>query len=140
MQLLNQARRSRVSNEANPNDKSTVISIFPRDIYEKKATISPGEFYIKAGSYDKPSILVVGPSSWWRSDPVADIDLEITNHSVQVAKSIVDDYCNGLLEYNPNGSMPGLFYIPNAVTLAELKVKYKTQLDAANERQRNWYK
>lgn len=140
MQVLNQTKRRLIRSEPNPLDKSTVVSIFPKDIFERKATLYPGEFYVKAGTYDKPSFLVVGSSSWWRSDAMSDVDLEIPNHSIQVAKSIVNDYCSALLEYNPDGAMPGLFYIPGAVSIVELKAKYKNQLDAANDRQRNWYK
>ena len=70
----------------NPLDKSTVVSIFPREIHEIKHTLIPGEFYIPPGSYENPSILVVGPSSWWRDiDPDQPL-IEIPVSSVLIAK------------------------------------------------------
>ena len=61
-----QARKKTVRAPVNPMDKCTIISIYPKDIHERKLTVQPGEFHIPAGTPEKPSILVVGPSSWWR--------------------------------------------------------------------------
>lgn len=123
----------------NPLDKSTLISIFPREIDEIKCTIQPGRFMLKAGSYDNPSILVIGSSSWWKEiDPDQPL-LEIPNYSIQVAESIVNDYCNGLLGCNMADSMPGLFWIPGEFTVPEIKLKHKKLLDTALAHQRNWY-
>jgi len=49
----------------NPIDRSTIISIYPKLIHEKKETIEPGIFDISPGRLDNPGILVVGSSSWW---------------------------------------------------------------------------
>lgn len=123
----------------NPLDKSTVVSIYPKEIDEVKHTIQPGRFIIPPGSYDKPSILVVGPSSWWKEVDEHQPLLEIPVSSIQIADSIIKDYCNGLLACDMANSMPGIFYIPGDIRIVDLVKSYKHELDKALVRQRNWY-
>jgi hypothetical protein len=131
--------RRTIRAQVNPLDKSTVISIYPRDIDEVKHTIQPGRFFIPAGTYEKPSILIVGPSSWWRELDDEQPLLEIPVSSIQIADSVVRDYCNGLLACDMADVMPGLFFIPGEVKEIELKTRYKSNLDKARENQKRWY-
>src|SRR6187200_2386767 len=94
---INQVNRRTIRAPVNSLDKSTVVSILPKRIYETKITIQPGVFEIAPGSMEHPSVLVVGASSWWREVDVDQPLLEIPVSSIQVADSIVKDYCNGLL-------------------------------------------
>lgn len=135
----------------NPLDKCTVISILPKEIDETKPTIQPGRFIIPPGSLEKPSLLVVGPSSWWKKVDDDSPLIEIPTGSIQIANSIIRDYCNGLLACDMGGSMPGIFFVPGMLgtnkngefdlTLGrlELNQKYKTELDVAHKKQRMWY-
>lgn len=135
----------------NPLDKCTIVSILPKEIDEIKPTIQPGRFIIPPGSYEKPSILVVGPSSWWKKVDDDSPLIEIPTGSIQIANSIIRDYCNGLLACDMGDSAPGLFFVPGPLgidkagefnlTLArvELNLKYKSELDVANRKQRTWY-
>lgn len=123
----------------NPMDKSTVVNISQMFLQEHKPTIDPGWFEVPKGTYDKPGILVVGSSSWWREIDESQPMLEITNSSIQVAKSIVDDFCNGLIECNMNDSMPGLFWVPGELSLKELKERHKEEFDKAQTKQQKWY-
>lgn len=123
----------------NPLDKSTVVSIFPKDIVEYKPTIQPGRFEISAGNIKKPTLMVVGPSSWWREIDEEQPLLEIPVSSIQIAESFVRDYCNGLLAFNGEDAAPGLFFIPGEHSLDDIKVKYTDALNAAEAKQRNWY-
>ena len=123
----------------NPMDKSTVVSILPKTISERKATIFPGFFELKPGTFDKPSILVVGPSSWWRDIDENQPLLEIPTSSLQVADSIVKDYSNGLLACNMNDMMPGLFYVPGEVTVELVKKDYMPLLLKAQATQKKWF-
>lgn len=123
----------------NPMDRCTVISIYPRDVDEVKHTIQPGHFFIPAGSYDNPSLLEVGSSSWWKELEENQPLLEIPNSSIQVAEAIVSDYCRGIFECNMADAMPGLFYLPGKVNIIELRTRYKPQLDNAKIKQNNWY-
>jgi hypothetical protein len=101
--------------------------------------MQPGVFDLAAGTYDNPSQLVVGPSSWWRELSTDEPLLEIPVSSVMVAESIVRDYANGLIECNMNDIMPGLFFMPGVVPVDKLKKEHKSILDFANTKQNNWY-
>ena len=132
-------RRRAVKGPVNPLDKTTIVSIYPQEIDERKPTISPGRFVIPPGSYENPSIVVFGPSSWWREIDDEQPLLEIPVSSIQVADSIIKDYCNGILGCNMADAMPGLFYVPGEYTVKDIQKSYKHELDAAQTRQRNWY-
>lgn len=137
-QFPNQNRRV-IRAPINPMDKSTIVSIFPKEITEVKHTIQPGVFTISAGSIEYPSTLVVGPSSWWREIDEDQPMLEIPTSSIQIADSFVTDYCNGLLGYNVNDTCPGLFYVPGEFRVEEIKKRFSSELLKANIRQRAWY-
>ena len=132
-------RRRTIRAEPNPMDKSTVVSIFPKHIIERKHTIEPGRFELKPGSFEVPSLLVVGPSSWWKEIDENQPILEIPQHSVQIAESIVRDYCNGILACDMADNMPGLFHVSGSVDLQTLRKNYQPQLEVANRKQRNWF-
>ena len=137
--LLQDPNRMTIRATPNPLDKSTIVSIFPKPIDEVKHTIQPGRFIIAPGSYDNPAILVIGTSSWWKDTDEKQPLLEIPHSSIQVADSIVKDYCNGYLACNMSDSMPGLFYIPGEFTVEKIKKDYKKLLDEALVKQRNWF-
>lgn len=136
---LNAMRRRTIRAEVNPMDKSTVVSIFPKEINEVKHTIQPGRFHIDAGTYDNPAILVVGPSSWWREIDEEQPLLEIPNSSIQVADSIVKDFSNGLLGYSSGSTGPGLFYIAGELTVQKIKTEHKAMLDKYKAIQDRWF-
>jgi hypothetical protein len=123
----------------NPLDKSTIVSIFPKEIHETKYTITPGQFDIMPGSYENPSILVVGPSSWWREIDEDQPLLEIPVSSIQIADSVVKDYCNGILGSNMADAMPGIFYIPGEHTIQTIRKSFQHELDKAKQRQNAFY-
>jgi len=136
---LNQANRRTIRAPTNPMDKSTVVSILPKHISERKATISPGIFEIPPGSVEMPSLLVVGTSSWWREIDENQPLLEIPVSSIQVADSIVKDYCNGLLACNMGDMMPGLFYLPGEYTVNKLQTDHAAMLHSALAKQKKWF-
>jgi hypothetical protein len=132
-------RRKLRQSVKNPLDKCTIVSIYPKAVDEEKATIQPGKFHIDKGSPENPSILVVGGSSWWKDiDPEQD-PLEMPRSSVEIADSIITDYCNSLIGVVPGSASPGLFFITGEKKLLEVKTSYKDQLKIANEKQNNWY-
>ena len=132
-------KRRAIKGPVNPMDKTTVVSIYPHEIIETKPTLSPGVFHIPAGSYENPAIAVFGPSSWWREIDLDQPLLEIPVSSVQIADSIIKDYCNGLLGCDMAGAMPGFFYVPGEHGVLDIRKNFKHELDAALARQRNWY-
>jgi len=137
--LMSDIKRRTIRAPSNPLDKSTVVSILPKYILEKKCTIQPGVFEVQPGTYKNPSLLVVGPSSWWKEIDENQPLLEIPQSSIQIADSIVRDYCNGILGCDMADNMPGLFYVPGAIDINRLRKDYLPQLEAANIRQRNWF-
>lgn len=124
----------------NPMDKCTVVSIYPKHIKEKKITLMPGYFEILPGSYANPSLLTVGPSSWWREIDEDQPLLEIPNSSMQVANALVRDYSNGLIGCDMVNMMPGLFWLAGDISKEKLLKEYKSQLDIAKAKQDAWYR
>lgn len=137
---LENINRKTIRAPVNPSDKCTIVTIYPRQITEVKVTLQPGTFHIPAGSYEKPGILVIGPSSWWREIDVEQPLLEIPTSSIVMADSIVKDYCNGLIACNMSDAMPGIFYLQGAKTSEEVKKDHKFELDRAKLHQENWYR
>jgi len=137
--LLGALNKRTVRAPVNPMDKSTIVSIFPREIKEVKHTIEPGHFSIPAGTVEKPGLLVVGPSSWWKELEENQPLLEIPTSSIVVADSIVKDWCNGVLACNMGDTIPGLFYLPGEHTIFTILKDHKSRLDLAIERQNRWY-
>jgi len=123
----------------NPMDKSTVISILPYEVDEKKPTIFPGRFRIPPGTVEKPGLLVVGPSSWWRELDEKQPLLEIPVSSYNVADSIVKDFCIAQLGCNMGDKKPGLFFLVGEIDHKILMEKHLGELKAADEKQRNWF-
>lgn len=137
--VLLASRRIPPRQPVNPADKCTVFSIYPKLIEEVKPTIQPGFFVIKPGRPDDIQRLVVGASSWWREIDPEQPYLEIPNSAIQVAKSIVNDYCNGIIGCNMEDSMPGLFFIPGDITIPQLMKEYKSTYETYCQRQKNFW-
>lgn len=123
----------------NPLDKSTIFSICPMEVNDRKPTIFPGYFHIDKGSVENPSRLVVGPSSWWKYVDENQPMLEIPTSSIVMAESVINDFCNGLLGCNMSDSMPGFMYIPGDITVEKLKKEYTKEFDNLIAKQRNWF-
>lgn len=147
---LNSLKRRMIKGPVNIYDKATVVSIFPKELDEKKVTIDPGRFIVPPGKVDAPSILIVGPSSWWREIDEEQPLLEIPTGAIMIAEAIVKDYCNGIFGCNMGDAMPGLFYVPGAKvnekqepdyksTLEWIKKDFTKELKAAEERQKTFY-
>lgn len=127
-----------IRQQTNPLDKATVVSILPLLIDEYKWTIQPGHFYLEPGSVEKPTSLVVGPSSWWRDIGEEMPLIEIPNGAMLVADSVVKDYCQGMLEVTED-AYPGLFFVPGELTVDKIKKEYSQVFERAVERQNNWF-
>lgn len=132
-------RRQTIRAPINPLDKSTIVSIFPMDVEEKKHTIFPSIFKIAAGTFINPSILVVGPSSWWKDVGDEQPLLEIPQSSIIIAESFVRDFCVGILGCDMQSKQPGIFYIPGEHTVEEIKKNHMPMLLKYQEMQKRWY-
>lgn len=132
--------RPMIRSVRNPMDKSTIVSIYPKEIYDVKETIQPGRFVIPAGTYDNPSIYVVGPSSWWRDIDIEQPMLEIPVSATQIAHSLISDFVNGMLGCDMGSAMPGLFFVDGERELEEIRSKYAIRLAEAKVKQENWFR
>jgi len=131
--------RKTVKAPVNPLDKSTIVSVYPREITESKWSLDPAVFTIPAAPRGKFSTTVVGPASWWKDvDPEQPL-LEITNSSIQIAQSLIRDWMNGLFMCNMGDATPGLFYIEGAVSAPEILAKHNDKLELAKTKQKNWF-
>ena len=131
--------RQMIRSPINPMDKSTIVSILPKLISERKVTMQPGIFEIQPGTFDKPAILVVGTSNWWKEVGEHEPLLEISVGSVTVANSVVQDYCNGLFGCNMGDKMPGLFWVPGKFTIEQIKAQFSPLLLKARDNQKRWF-
>jgi hypothetical protein len=137
---LASSSRRQIRSIPNPLDKSTIVSIFPDLIEEPKPTTQPNKYVIQPGTFDNPSILVIGPAIWWK-DFMDDQPLtEMVVSSIQQADSIIKDYCNSMLGCDMDTAIPGLFFIPGEVSILEVKTKYKTKLTEVKAKQDNWFR
>ncbi len=134
------SKRKAIRAQINPMDKCTIVSIFPKEIEETKVTLYPGKFIIPSGTFENPGILVLGSSSWWKDYDFEQPLLEIVNSSIQIADSVIKDYCNGMLGCNMSDAMPGLFFVLGEHNVMEIKMKYKKKLEETNVKQDNWYR
>jgi len=123
----------------NPFDKATVVSILPKEIFEKKPTLFPGEWYIPPGTETKPTCVEIQPSSWFRDIDLEQPLLEIPTSAIIVAEAIVKDYCNGIIGCDMGNAMPGLVYLPGIVTSEQFLKDHKSTHTAMIQRQKNWY-
>src|SRR5688572_30139495 len=124
----------------NDQDKTTIVSIFPKPIASLNYTMFPGDFTVPKGSYEKPGILVVGPSSWWKDMEDLNQDpFEVSVGSLSVANSIVKDWMGGLFGCDMQTSMPGVFYLNGNLTVEIIKKDHKAALDLALLKQRKYY-
>lgn len=95
----------------NENDKSTIVSIFPRDIKANNPAVFPGRLHIPAAKKGEIELAVVGQSSSFKEMLEGEPLLEIPYDSFTMANSFVDDICKGVIEYVKNEQMPGLFVV-----------------------------
>jgi hypothetical protein len=131
--------RPMIRSVRNPLDKATIISIFPREITEVKETIEPRTFHIEPGTFKNPSLTVVGSASWWRDVDADQPLLEIPISAVQVAHSVITDFCNGMLGCDMVTALPGLFYVPGELGRDEILTKYKLKMVEVQSKQNKWF-
>lgn len=128
----------------NYTDASTVISLLPIPLIERKPGLQPGEYCIPAATNGKPGILNVVRAQF----PVY-IDenrpaLIVPEPSDNVAESICRDYKVASDFYQPGLSEPGLFWVKEAWKLNDVisgrNEMITVMLKEAAEKQHNWFK
>jgi hypothetical protein len=124
----------------NPLDEATIISAYPKALDELKPTLQPGRFQIPAAPENDIVAVTFGPSSWFKELGPDEPLLEIVEPSTSVARSIIDDYCLGLLACDMSNCKPALFWVAGRVSKEEAKKKLATEIASAVEKQKNWFR
>lgn len=137
---MRELSRRTVRGPVNPIDKSTLVSIYPKPIHFKNVTLSPGRWYLAAGSAENPSVLTIGPSSWFRDVGLDEPLIEIVQSSVQIAESLCKDYMNGIFACNMVDAMPGLFFVPGKMLQETIRKDFADLLSTAIKHQDNYYR
>jgi hypothetical protein len=123
----------------NPLDKCTIVSIYPKRIYDNKPMIFPGLFMMEPAKANDFEILVIGPSSWFKEMEEGQPYLEITSSSMVMAESFIKDWCAQVgVEYG--SKMPGLFYVPGSHDKNSIKALHQDKLDQAEIRQKEFFR
>lgn len=123
----------------NPLDQATIVNIFPQKITDVKYTVFPGIFRIPEGRKDNPGILNLGTSSTWKDVGPDQELIEIPIAATVMANSIIEDWSKGLLAYDRNERMPGLFWIPGKLDKEQVLSNHQKEIEIADFKQRNWY-
>ena len=130
-------RRRTIKSPQNPLDFCTVVSIFPKPVIARFITCEPNEFFVPAGSKDKPSIIYVGSVSWWKDTGPDQPLIEIQCASPQVAQSIITDNVYNMVGTLKDVRHAGVFFLLGKKTLAEVS---KADIEKANNIQIAWYR
>lgn len=121
-----------------PNDKSTVVSIYPRVLFDRKVSLFPGVFKVEPGYANAPATLTLGPSHWMLNIPLEDRSIAYPVSSYRVATAFVQDKIKAFHCYTPD-AMPGVFVLHGVHdSIAVLKNNVKEIKEAA-EKQKRWY-
>jgi len=120
--------------------KSTVVSLLPIELNEKKPGVYPGHFIIPASREgDFESLNVVNSVAHVYMDESRG-SITIVQESEIMAKSIVDDYINSCIAIDKiEGIFPGLFWVEGEFNKAEIKEKFADRLKSARDSQGKWY-
>lgn len=111
---------------------------FPVD--EEKPGIYPGRFQIPKSEDGSPQLLVIGNSIHHVQIEGGSGSVTIPTDAITMAKSIVNDYCDGMLGYSePKKCVPGFFYLEGEVSVKDLESKHATVLNDAKAKQKNWF-
>jgi hypothetical protein len=123
-------------------EAATLVSIAPCIIRETKP-ILPSEFFLAKGSFENPSILLVGKGindiyvgeERGQAGPKRSV-IRVPVEADVIAAAIVVDWQDAQYGTLPPDAIPGFFWVPGHVTIASLG----KELIEADQRQQAWFK
>lgn len=130
----------------NPMDKTTIVSIYPRNIVDDKPTLFPSRFVIPAAKDGEFSLLVIEGASYFLSSMIGNQPpTEVQVNSMMLAESILRDSIP-TMNLVTNSARPGVFSIPggfNRISILNYVHpdgrKFKELLATAREWQMNYW-
>lgn len=117
---------------------NTVISLVPFLIEEQKPGLVPGKFVITPAKNNVPKVLIVEDSFYFVYIDADRKPMKQTSVSHEVARSIVEDYCNAQLGIE-EGVGPALFHVAGVHTVADVQVDFADEIEAAIAKQKRWF-
>lgn len=117
--------------------KSTVVSMIHIPLTEEKPGLIPNVFRIPAGSPEKPSVTHISAAKHHVYLDDTRGSLPVRDASYEVARSIVEDYITAQ-PYISEGIYPGLFWVPGALSLEDIKEEFPELLTAAHIAHKRW--
>lgn len=118
--------------------KSTVVSVVPFEIEERKPGLYPGYFKVPAAVDGEPQVLVIDNAVHYVYLDETRGSLQVRVPSYEIAASIVNDYCGSQLAVEVDGK-PGIFWVTGEVAAKDVKTKYPRELMQARELQKRWF-
>jgi len=130
----------------NPLDKTTIVSIYPREIVDTKPTLFPGRFVIPAAIGDDFSLLLIEGASYFIPSMIGNQPpTEVQVNSMSLAESILHDSIPAM-NLVTSVARPGVFSIPGEYNrISILKYvhadgrSFKELLQTAREWQQNYW-
>lgn len=116
---------------------ATILSICPFETIEIKP-ISGGYFKIPAAEKDDFILVNIEESSYIQRLPATDHNIVVPVASHHIAKSIVDDFVNTVIEADDNAG-PGMMWMEGKVTRTQVLANHKAELDVLTARQIRWF-
>jgi hypothetical protein len=121
-------------------DKTTIVSLFPLAIDERKPGIYPGHFAIKPAKDGDFEILHVGNSVYWVNFYDDRPPIPVSTPANEIAISIINDFSKNLFGYDAgNEAWPGLFWLEGHLSKAEITSKHADKIAKAKAAQLRWY-
>ncbi len=122
-----------------PDDKSTIFSIVPFEIFEFKPGLYPGSYRIPGCKNDEiPVSKIIGPSEHLMTIGGKKEPARIITPSYQIAASIVRDYIEGQLFASEN-AMPGITWLQGKISSEEFRTKHKDVYEKIKSDQKGWF-
>jgi hypothetical protein len=116
---------------------ATVLSICPFETIEIKP-IARGYFKIPAAEKDDFVLVYINESSYIQRLPATDHNIVIPVAAHHIAKSLVDDFVNTVIEADENAG-PGMMWFEMKVSRPEVILHHKQELDDLKARQVRWF-
>jgi hypothetical protein len=116
----------------------TVLSICPFETVEIKP-INGGYFRIPAAEKDDFILLTIKDSSYIQRLPATDHNIVIPVASNLIAKALVDDFVNTVIEASDEAG-PGMMWFEGEVSKGEVLLKHGEALKRLQARQLQWFK
>ena len=116
---------------------ATVLSICPFETTEIKPIIG-GYYKVPAAPKDDFILLVINDSAYIQRLPATDHNITVPVPAYTIAKSIVDDFINTVIEATDDAG-PGMMWFEGTVTRPEVTLKRKSDLEELIKRQLRWF-